>query len=228
MSPRILIFAALALVLAVGGFYYINSNDQSEIALPEIPESIQTVASHSENDGEAPEILEMALGEDSAPVTIIEYASFTCPHCRAFHEGTFSQIKTNYVETGKVKFIVRDVYFDRLGLWASMMARCGGRDRYFGIADLIYRGQKEWTVGDDGSVILQNLMKIGRLAGLNDDQMNACMQDNDKAQALVDLYQKNAERDDIRSTPSFLINGKKYDNMSYTDFAKTLDELLEE
>ena len=86
-------------------------------------------------------ITEMVHGRCERAVTMIEYASFTCPHCATFHNGPFKQLKADYIDTGKVKFIYREVYFDRPGLWASMVARCGGQEKFFGIADLIYKGQ---------------------------------------------------------------------------------------
>ncbi len=172
-----------------------------------------------------PVILDMAIGEENAPITVVEYASFTCPHCKRFHEDVFGGIKTNYVETGKVRFIQRDVYFDRLGLWAAMLARCGDGSKFFGVSDILFRTQREWTDGDTGADIVQNLLKVGRLAGMNDEDMNACLQDGEMAQALVDVYQENADRDGISNTPSFIINGKPYPNMNYEDFAAVLDGL---
>ncbi len=172
------------------------------------------------------EIKEMMLGDENAPITIVEYASFTCPHCARFHHEVFPQIKKNYIDTGKVKFILRDVYFDRFGLWASMLARCGGEVRYFGIADLIFQDQKGWLAGGDPAKATANLRTIGKTAGLSDDQLDACFADQDKAKALVAWYQKHAEEDGLEGTPSFIINGQKYGNMSYADFAKVLDEKL--
>ncbi|NRB00227.1 MAG: DsbA family protein [Rhodobacteraceae bacterium] len=174
----------------------------------------------------APEILEMSLGNPDAPVTVIEYASFTCPHCKRFHESTFKELKENYIDTGRIHFIYREVYFDRFGLWAGMVARCGGEERYFGITDLIYEQQSEWTAGDDPAMVADNLRRIGRTAGLTDDEVNACLQDGDKAQALVALYQENAVADDVSGTPTFIINGDSYSNMSYADFSRILDEKL--
>jgi protein-disulfide isomerase len=171
-------------------------------------------------------VVEMALGDPDAPVTVVEYASFTCPHCATFHQGTFKDIKANYIDTGKVRFIYREVYFDRFGLWAAMVARCGGEDRYFGIADMLYDQQREWTASGDPATIADNLRRIGRTAGLTDEQVDACLQDREMAEAMVALYQENAERDGIDSTPSFMINGTKYSNMSYADFAAVLDEEL--
>ena len=75
-----------------------------------------------------PVLGDIVLGDDNAPVTVIEYASFTCPHCASFHINTWPRFKAEYIDTGKVRFILREVYFDRYGLWASMVARCGGAD----------------------------------------------------------------------------------------------------
>lgn len=172
-------------------------------------------------------ITEMTLGAEDAPVEIIEYASYTCSHCADFHQGPFKQIKKNYIDTGKVKFTYREVYFDRFGLWASMVARCGGQEKFFGISDLIYKGQGNWTRAEGPTGVVDELRKIGRLAGLDDDQLEACLQDNEQAQTLVAWFQKNAEADKIDSTPSFIVNGRKASNQSYADFAKLIDSELE-
>ncbi len=173
------------------------------------------------------QITEMVLGNPDATVEVIEYASFTCPHCANFHANQFKEIKKNYIDTGKIKFVYREIYFDRFGLWASMIARCGGEMRYFGIADMIYEKQREWTAGGDPVVIADNLRNIGKVAGLSDADLDACMQDGEKAQALVSWFEENSTRDEIASTPSFMINGEKYSNMSYEDFASLLDKALE-
>ncbi len=169
---------------------------------------------------------DMALGPEDAKVTVIEYASFTCPHCAAFHADVYPQIKANYIDTGKIRFVHREVYFDRFGLWAAMVARCGGPDRYFGIADLIYESQRDWAGGSDPGTIANSLRTLGKTAGLTEEQLEACMSDGAQAEALVAAYQQNAERDAINSTPSFIIDGEKYSNMSYADFAAILDEKL--
>ena len=167
----------------------------------------------------------MQMGNPDAPVTVIEYASYTCPHCARFHEGPFKQLKADYIDTGKINFIYREVYFDRFGLWASMIARCGdNQDRFFGITDLIYEKQAEWTRAGTPPQIADELRKIGRLAGLDNDTLEACLQDQQNAQTLVAWYQQNAEEHGIQSTPSFVINGRTYTNMNYTDFSSLIDE----
>lgn len=173
------------------------------------------------------QVQDMVLGAEDAPVEVIEYASYTCPHCAAFAQGPFKQIKENYIDTGKVRWIHREVYFDRFGLWASMIARCGGEDKFFGINDLIFEKQDEWINADDPNAMVEELRKIGRVAGLDNAQLEACLQDGDKAQALVDWYDENRVRDEIKSTPSFVVNGTLVSNMSYDDFARLLDSELE-
>jgi len=168
----------------------------------------------------------MALGSEDAPVTVIEYASLTCPHCAQFHRDVFGKVKANYIETGKVRFEVRDVYFDRYGLWAAMVARCGGPERYFGITDIMFTRQADWSRQEDPAQAIAAMYAIGRQAGLDDDTMEACVQDQAWAEALVARYQENVEEDDVTGTPTFFINGEKVGNLSYEAFAARLDEAL--
>lgn len=169
---------------------------------------------------------DMVIGNADAPITIVEYASYTCPHCANFHTDTFKQLKADYIDNGQVRFVHREVYFDRFGLWAGLLARCGGEMRYFGMNDLIYGGLSEWIGSGDAQEVLNNLRKLGRTAGMSDDQMNACLEDEAMAQSMVAAYQKNATEDEISATPSFIINGEKYSNMPYAEFREVLDGLL--
>ena len=153
----------------------------------------------------APGVLgDIVLGDPGAPVTVIEYASMTCPHCADFHTDTFPALREKYIDTGKVRFILREVYFDPYGLWASMLARCGGEAGFYPMVEAMLKRQREWSRADD---VAAELQKIGRLNGLGTEQMRACLTDQDYAQALVSDYQRNADADGISSTPSFVING---------------------
>jgi protein-disulfide isomerase len=181
-------------------------------------------------DAEAPDpsqITEMTMGPEDAPVTVIEYASFTCPHCASFHAGPFKQLKADYIDAGQVQFIYRDVYFDRYGLWASMVARCGGEEKFFGITDMIYEQQSDWTQGEP-TEIADNLRRIGKVAGLESDALEACLNDEDTARNLVAWYQQNAEADEVTSTPTLVIDGATHSNMSYDDLKAIIDEKLAE
>lgn len=221
MSKTYLIAGALA-VAVLGGAMWISRD-----AAP-LPPSLTAAAEAQEAtvSSEVATVPDMILGKLDAPVEVIEYASFTCPHCQHFHETVFDELKKNYIETGKVKFVYREVYFDKFGLWAGMVARCGGPKKYFPISDMIYDTQKEWIGDGEPGAIADNLRKIGLKAGLTKEALDACLNDNDKAKAMVAAYQANATRDGINSTPSFVIDGQKYSNMSYEDFARILDEKL--
>ncbi|CUH86705.1 Thiol-disulfide oxidoreductase D [Phaeobacter sp. CECT 5382] len=215
------VFAAVA--LAAGAYAVTGYNSQSR--LPENPLIGAAFAQEAEVDTST--ITEMVMGAEDAPVTMIEYASYTCPHCATFHNGVFKQLKEDYIDTGKVKFIYREVYFDRYGLWASMIARCAGPEKFFGINDLIFKGQSEWARAGGASEITDELRKIGRLAGLENDTLEACLQDGTKAQTLVSWYQENAEEHGIESTPSFILNGTKIENQSYAEFKALIDAELD-
>jgi len=178
-------------------------------------------------ESDAAQITEMTMGPSDARVTIIEYASFTCPHCANFHNGPLKDLKADYIDTDKVHFIYRDVYFDRFGLWASMVARCGGEEKFFGITDMLYEQQREWTDGQPAQ-IADNLRRIGKVAGIAPDALDACLNDEAKAKALVAWYQENAEAHEVNSTPTLIINEQKYSNMAYDDLKAIIDEKLAE
>ncbi|MCZ7676409.1 MAG: DsbA family protein [Roseovarius sp.] len=178
-------------------------------------------------DVDTSSIIEMTLGDPDAPVTVVEYASFTCPHCANFHDDQFKRLKADYIDTGKVRFVFRDVYFDRLGLWASMVARCGGTDRFFGIAGMLFDQQRKWIGdGQDPVAVADRLRKIGKAAGLDNELLDACLADNDKARTLVAWYQQHAEADGISSTPSLVIDGEKHSNMAYDELKALIDKAL--
>ncbi len=171
----------------------------------------------------ATEIKDFSIGTPDAKVKITEYASFTCPHCANFHDTVFKPLKADYIDTGKVHFTYREVYFDRYGLWAAMVARCGGDMRYFGISDILFDTQKEWPASDDPNVVVENLKKIGRTAGMDDATLDACMKDGAMAEAMVKRFEENMKADEVEGTPTLFINGVKHANMSYDDL-KTIIE----
>ncbi len=222
MNRRNMILTAFA-ALGVGGWALTN-NMGGKNSTPVNP--LAGAANAQTTDVDTSSIKDMMIGNPDAPVTIIEYASYTCPHCASFHNGTFKQLKTDYIDTGKINFIYREVYFDRFGLWASMVARCGGQEKFFGISDLIYKTQSEWTRAGEPAAIAEELSKIGRLAGLDSDTLDACLKDGANAEMLIAWEKQNREADDVTSTPSFIIDGKKQSNMSYEDMKALIDAAL--
>ena len=171
---------------------------------------------------------DIALGADDAPLTVIEYASFTCGHCANFHTESWPQLKADYVDTGKVKFIQRDVYFDQPGLWAGVLARCGGDDKFYPVSSMLFEEQEEWLAGGTGEEIAANLRKIGLKAGMTEDQMTACWEDTAKAEQLIATFQQTATADGIEATPTFIIGDEKVSNQPWEDMKGIIDAKLAE
>jgi protein-disulfide isomerase len=177
-----------------------------------------------------PVIQDFGLGDTAAKVKIVEYLSFTCPHCEHFHAEVFPKINANYIDTGKVRMEYHEVYFDQMGLLGAMVARCGGEMRYFGITDMLYDKQRDWAAAADMTAATAALKTFARTAGMDDATVDACLHDQKMAEALVAHYQANIAADfpgdSFQGTPSFIINGTKYSNMSYEDMAKIIDAEL--
>lgn len=207
--------AVVAIVAVAGGAWFMTRGGDA-------PATIANTEATQFN------VTPMIQGNQASGVHVIEYASYTCPHCASFHADQYPQIKENYIDTGLISFEYREVYFDQPGLWASMVARCGGEMRFFGISGLLYEGQGDWARAGDGAAISNALRNIGKVAGLSDAELDACMSDADQAQELMAWYRSNAEADDVQGTPTFVINGEKYSNMNYADFAAVLDEKIAE
>ncbi|MDD7972438.1 thioredoxin domain-containing protein [Roseinatronobacter alkalisoli] len=209
---------ALAVVVALGGggWWYMSQGQN------------QVTATTAQAQGRAHQIhaLDIPLGNPDASVVVVEYSSFTCPHCASFNQGAYRQIKEEFIDTDQILYLKREVYFDRYGLWAAMVARCGGEQRYHGLVELIYEQQRVWAGSNDPMEVASNLRRLGRQAGMNDAEVNACLEDAEKALELTEFYQANAEADNIRATPTFMINGQQYSNMPFAEFQRVLNEQL--
>ncbi|MEN8839691.1 MAG: thioredoxin domain-containing protein, partial [Octadecabacter sp.] len=151
--------AVVAIVAVAGGAWFMNRT-------PANAETANLVVTDMASDFD---VVEMTQGNPEAAVQVVEYASYTCPHCATFHADQYPQIKENYIDTGLIGFTYREVYFDQPGLWASMVARCGGEMRFFGITNLLFENQQDWARQADGAAIAQALRNIGKVAGLSDE-----------------------------------------------------------
>ena len=209
-----------AIALAALGYAWMTT---PQGGLPAIGEGFVTAANAAEV-----EIQEMSIGNPDAKVELIEYASYTCSHCKNFHDNVYTKLKPDYIDTGKLHFVYREVYWDRYALWAGMIARCGGEQRFFGIVDMIFEKQRDWAGAKQPTEVVEKLRTIGRAAGLSDGQMDTCLKDADMAQSLVAWSEENSKADKVEGTPTLYINGQKYSNMSYTDLKAILDEKLAE
>ena len=222
MERRTLLIGGGASLLAVGGGYALvpRTSETDRTLLP-------GAAQAQESSGELMEIVDMVVGNPDASVEVVEYASFTCPHCASFHANQFQALKANYIDNGQIRFVYREVYFDRPGLWASMVARCpNDTDFFFNFTNLLYQEQRDWLGSGDPGTIVEALRTLAKTAGMDDAALDQCLSDATKAESLYTWYEANAERDDITSTPSFVIDGQKYSNMAYDEFAGILDAKL--
>jgi len=220
MERRTLLAAGGGALVALGAGWTLTRPDPQTGLLP-------GAAFAQETNGELPEVIEMVQGDPDAPVEVIEYASYTCPHCASFHANQYKLLKTNYIDTGRIRFVYREVYFDRPGLWASMIARCANTtDFFFAFSEMLYTRQREWLASGDPAGIIEDLRRLAKTAGMDDATLDACLSDAPKAEALYTWYQDNADRDNVTGTPSFLIDGQKYGNMAYDEFAGILDGKL--
>ncbi|MCH9050854.1 MAG: DsbA family protein [Proteobacteria bacterium] len=169
---------------------------------------------------------EFIIGDANAPVTIVEYASLTCPHCANFHVNILPELKKSYIDTGKARLVYRDFPLDRLALSGSMMARCAGRERYFGFIDTMYRMQESWRASKDQ---LKALARIGLLGGMSQEDFDACMKDKAMEDRVMAMRLDGQNEFAIDSTPSFIINGKKYSGVvDFARFEKILEPLLKQ
>ena len=171
--------------------------------------------------------IEMSKGKNNAPVIFVEYASLTCPACAAFHKNVYPKLNKEYVETGKIKFIHRAIYFDRAGLRAALTARCTNVvDRYFGMLDLLYSEQPTWSKSNSSDEIVTALLKLSAKSGIEKGKAISCLEDQDMALELVNQFQVYVNQDGIDSTPTFIINGKKYTNRSYEELREIIEKEL--
>ena len=146
-----------------------------------------------------------ALGDPDAPVTIIEYASMSCSHCAAFHKNMLPWLKETYIETGKVRLVFRDFPLNGPAVWGAMTARCAKPDRYFAFLDMLFAKQKDWAFAEDPQAALAKLARVG---GIGKTAFDKCMANKALQDRIVQSRADAVERYNVRSTPSFIIDGK--------------------
>ena len=169
---------------------------------------------------------DMTLGQANAAVTIIEYASMTCPHCAHFHETVYPTLKKEYIDTGKVKFTFREFPLDIKAAAGSMLARCVGKDdpnKYFAVVDILFKTQESWIPNDTVGA----LRRIGRQAGFSDQATDACLADQATLEAIKTTQEHAANKLKVNSTPTFFVIGTMLKGGAEIDeFRKVIDPLL--
>jgi len=195
--------AAIVVLAAGGGGYYLWSRPDTANAEPTTSGAGDPPVAELMTPGP---LGDQALGSANAPVTIIEYASMTCPHCSHFHETTFPKLKKEYIDTGKVRFIFREFPLDPLAAAGSMLARCAGGDKYFPMIEALFSQQKDWVVQKP----LQPMLAIAKQAGFTQQTFDECLANQKMLDGIEETRTRAAQKFGVNSTPTFFINGKLF------------------
>ena len=169
---------------------------------------------------------DMALGPKDAPVTIVEYASMTCPHCAAFNDNVFPKVKAAYIDTNKIRYVFREFPLDIKAAAGSMLSRCIAKDdpaKYFAVTDILFKSQADWVMKNT----TETLTRIGKQAGLSQSQVETCLKDQSLLDKIVADQKYASEVLKVDSTPTFFINGEKIKGeTSFEEFDKRIKALL--
>jgi protein-disulfide isomerase len=167
---------------------------------------------------------EKKIGDDSASIKMIEFASLTCGHCAKFHNEVFPLIKKDYIDTGKVSFIYRDFPLDKFALKASVIARCSGSDRFFSFLRVLYNKQKDWTRTQDP---FKSLLKIAKLGGLKNDEIKVCVGNKSIEDGILKERLNSTKTYEIKATPTIYFNEEKYEgDLTFEALKLKIDSLL--
>ena len=165
-----------------------------------------------------------ALGDVNAKVKIVEYMSMTCPHCAHFHNTTFEEIKKKYIDTGKVYFVIREFPFDPRAAAAFMLARCAPEQQYYPFVSMLFKQQQSWATAQDARAAL---LQMSKLAGFSQETFEACLTNQKLLDDVNATMQRGATEFGVNSTPTFIINGKRYaGDMSVEKMSALVDSLL--
>jgi protein-disulfide isomerase len=201
----------LTALLAVAGFACSKSPTAPSATVPPPTHPLPTVADM---------LSEKTLGSATAPVTMIDYSSLSCPHCADFEVITFPLIKSTYIDTGRVKFVYRDFPLNDPALAASMVARCSG-DRFFTTIDTLFRAQASWAYSGDYTTAIKQVV-----AGLDitSNDVDACLAVTDLRAGIMVMAQTGTQQYGINAVPTFLINNRTVlGALSFADFAAIID-----
>jgi len=164
------------------------------------------------------------MGNESAPIKMIEFASLTCGHCAKFHNEVFPKLKKDYIDNGKIYFTYQDFPLDKFALKASVIARCSGKEKYFSFLKVLYKKQKDWTSSQDP---FKSLLKIAKLGGLKNDEIKVCVSNKSIEDGILKNRLNSTKKFEIKATPTIYINGKKYDgDLTYEALKLKLDSLI--
>jgi protein-disulfide isomerase len=168
---------------------------------------------------------ELSQGKADAPVTIVEYASLTCGHCAAFHNTVFPKIKEKYIDSGQVRFIMREFPLDNLAAAAAMLTRCAGGEKTYPLIEVLFKQQEQWAFVRGNPV--PELFKVAKQAGFTQESFDKCLTDQKLLEQVTSIRSKASDKFGVNSTPTFFINGKRLQEAPTVEsFEKALAPLL--
>ncbi|KAB2850088.1 MAG: DsbA family protein [Hyphomicrobiaceae bacterium] len=212
MLSTLLIVAAVVAVLGGGYYYYFLRGTEQPAS--------QTV------DVMAPQPLpDITLGDDKAKVTIVEYASLTCPHCAAFHSGTLPELKKKYIDTGKVRLILRGLPLNQPDLVTQMLSRCVPADKYYQFTGAVFDNQRQIYSVEN---IEASLKAFSRQAGFTEETFKSCVENEKLRGQLIEMAKIAGEKYGVDSTPTFFVNGVRFASQrnDIASFEKVIEPLL--
>ena len=205
-------------IVALGCFLAVSGVVWSAAPKAQVPKPEETFASVAIDAGDK------VLGRADARVTIVEYASFTCPHCAHFHADILPELKKAYIDTGKARLVYRDFPLDRYALAASVVARCAADNRYFGFVDLLFREQPRWSGAKNPVAALGGL---AMLAGISKKKLESCLRNEELQKAVLQQRLTASQKYKVTSTPTLIVNGAKYGgDLTLDQFRAVIDALL--
>ena len=164
------------------------------------------------------------LGNPDAPITIVEYASLTCPHCAHFTNEVLPELKKKWIDTGKAKLVLRDYPLDEPALRAAMIARCAPPDRFYAYTDMFFGAQDKWVTAHDYRDALARLVKLG---GMSREEFDNCLRNIALENKIVEGRLAASKELDVNSTPTFFINGTKFTGApTVEEFDKAISALV--
>ena len=202
MKKRTMRIAAAGAIVAVAGFagFWAFSQSTAEPARPAVLEALPQPVTHELAAIQPGEVI---LGDEKAPVTIIEYASLSCPHCASFHSTILPGLKAGYLDTGKAKLVLRDFPLNKPAVEGALLARCVSPMSYWAVVDLLFANQQQWVREDS----LDQLSALAATAGVSTGDFTACQQDTATKDAILAGMQQGEAVFGVNSTPTFVING---------------------
>ena len=198
---NLLIGASAVAIVAAGGAYFAWNRGSGQVAGSR-PAGAQLSSAELLQPGSLPD---MVQGSQTAPVTIVEYASLTCPHCRHFEVTTYPELKKRYIDTGKVRFIFREFVLNEVDMLAVALARCVSKDAYFPFVETLFEKQEQWAIQNP----VAPLLAISKQAGLTEESFRQCASNQQVIQGINAQREQASRKFGVDSTPTFFINGEK-------------------